>query len=96
MSYSDILTMAFLLQLLLQQVLSSQLKLRLAYYNHYVDVLEATYQANCSLRNLSSDSVVALGQPDRLLSYFSPVSECLLMVKKTVLTDTLTFFAVSL
>ena len=49
-----------------------------------------------TFRDLSSDSVVALSLPDLFLSEFFQFSECLLMGKETVLTDTLTFFVISL
>ena len=49
-----------------------------------------------TLRNLSSDCVVALGLPDLFLSEFPPVSKCLLMVSETVFTDTLAYFAIYL
>ena len=49
-----------------------------------------------TLRNLSSDCVVALCLPDLLLSEFPPVSKCLLMVSETLLTDTLACFTISL
>ncbi|XP_029918560.1 uncharacterized protein LOC115367009 [Myripristis murdjan] len=42
------------------------------------------------------DAIVALGLPDLFLSEFPPVSEWLLMVKETILTNTLTLFAISL
>lgn len=49
-----------------------------------------------TLRPLSSDSVVPLVVPDLFLWEFAPFSECLLMVKVNVLTDTLTLFTISL
>ena len=49
-----------------------------------------------TLRNLSSECVVALDLPDLFLSEFPPVSKCLLMVSESVLTDTLAYFAISL
>lgn len=88
--------MVFFLQFILLnlqfEVFSSLLTVRLACYNHPYAVLEALSRKLLTLRNLASVSVVAWGLPDLFMPKFSP---SFLMVKQTLLIDTLTFFAIS-
>lgn len=88
LSFSDILAMAYLLQLVLSnlqlQVFSSQLKLLLTTTSMKLclEILSVS-RLSCkwTLRILLSNSAVALALPHRFLSEFPPVSDAVMMAR---------------